>query len=308
MYKLTASAAALVLLAGCAPSGDDTHQELDPSLARAVDGSPEAIGMLAFLNDASTDYDLLDGDVGLDKRAARSLMHARNGADGVFGTSDDAPFTTIDEVDACWYVGASALQKIEDWAVDNGWVALDEGDHLGTWDGVDFTLGEAEAVLALANDTGEAYLDDDVALNSRAVDSILDARPIESIEELAGLYYVGTSALTKLKDAAGWEPACDVEGWEVEYIYDEGDGAWREQLPAEYVAIVDEVLENQEWCESGNENEVHFVKATVDWFECEAHGYTIELGQGMLEYPSIDWYIEFSVDAEFDWYISACEV
>ncbi len=104
-------------------------------------------------------------------------------------------------------MGPSALARIEAWAVDHGWVPTDADDLLGTWDGVSFTVGEADAVLALCNVATVDELDVDIALDVRAVDSIIDARPIDPVFDLSGLYYVGTSALNRLKDAAASEAA-----------------------------------------------------------------------------------------------------
>ena len=190
-----------VLLAGCDQPVASTAADLD-SVARLdiVEGSAPALGLLSFLNDASTTVTLLDIDVALDVRAARSIIHYRNGADKVFGTADDQLFTSVAEVDDQWYVGDSALTKMIEWAHEHGWVALEGDDLLGTWDGVSFTVAEAEAVLGLANSAASGTLDDEVGLDRRAVESILDARPVESIEHLAGLYYVGGTALVRLKD------------------------------------------------------------------------------------------------------------
>ena len=70
---------------------------------------------------------------------------------------------------------------------------------------------------------------------------------------------------------------------------------------------MDEVVDNDQWCDEGYE-QPWFVKATVDRFNCEEKGYTIELRQYMFDYPQASWYIEFEVDGEFDWFLSTCEV
>jgi hypothetical protein len=75
-----------------------------------------------------------------------------------------------------------------------------EGDELlGVYDGVAFTVSEGAATLTLVNGASEAVLDDDVPLDRRAVDSILEARPVATVLALSQLYWVGTSALTKLR-------------------------------------------------------------------------------------------------------------
>jgi hypothetical protein len=87
------------------------------------------------------------------------------------------------------------------YASRTGWVPGAE-DLLGVYDGVSFTVDQADATIALANSLSAEVLDDDLGLNSRAVDSIMHARPVATIDGLSRLYYVGGSALRTLKDAA----------------------------------------------------------------------------------------------------------
>jgi hypothetical protein len=300
LFAMTLAGACIQTPAGLSTAGID-------SAGRAIDGTPEAMGMLAFLNDESTTYDLLDIDVGLDRRAARSITDWRNGIDRTFGTVDDRPFKSIDTVDNRYYVGPSALGKIEAWAFDHGWVPTEGDDLLGIWDGVSFTVDEAVAVVALANTAGWSYLDDDLALDARAVDSIVAARPLSSIHELAELYYVGAGALTALKDDAVGPESCDTPGWDIAYVYAGETEAWRSELPSELVAVIDDTLMRDDWCDEGV-GQPWFVKATVDRFNCDAKGYTIELGQPMAAYAGVTWYIEFEVDDAFNWFLSTCEV
>ncbi|MEQ1565818.1 MAG: nuclease A inhibitor family protein [Myxococcota bacterium] len=179
----------------------------DPASGRfaAGEGTPEALGMLAFVNDPATTVTVLDGPVGLDARAATGIVAHRDGPDATAGTPDDDAFGTLAELDRVYYVGDSALTAILAYAEAEGWVARDPDDVLGTWDGVTFTLGEAEAVLGLVNTAEHAELDVDAALDVRAADAIVAARPIDTMGELAGLSYVGTSALEKLRGFAGVE-------------------------------------------------------------------------------------------------------
>jgi DNA uptake protein ComE-like DNA-binding protein len=183
----------------------------DTSARSSWDGTPEGIAALDFLNHSSTTKDLLDDDVALDRRAAGNLIAHRDGGDGLSESSDDDLFNSIDEVDSVRWVGPSAIGKIIAYAEANGWVQSGD-DLLGTWDKVSFTVNEATETLALVNSASEDELDYDIALNRRAVNSILDARPLTSVDELAGLYYVGTSALTKLKDYSA-PPQFDYEDW-----------------------------------------------------------------------------------------------
>jgi len=166
-----------------------------------VSGTPESIGLIDFLNDASTDFEVLDLDVGLDRRAAGNLISHRNGGDDVYGTSDDDLFSSVREVDAVRWVGPRSIERMVDFAGALGFVPTGT-DYLGTWDRVDFTVNEADATIDLVNDASERFLDEDLGLNSRAVNSIIEAGVLESVQELAELYYVGESALKILKGAA----------------------------------------------------------------------------------------------------------
>lgn len=161
-------------------------------------GSPAGVGVLRLLNDDATTFEVLDDEVGLDRRAAAGLIHHRNGPDGLYGTRDDAPFYSIEEIDAVKYVGPAALDALVKFADREGWVPVGD-DELGVYDSVAFTVFEAFEVLELANYGTERALDVAVHLDRRAVKSILDARPIQSVRDLAELPYVGRSALTMLK-------------------------------------------------------------------------------------------------------------
>lgn len=181
----------LVLLAACAsplaPALDDETRSILPLIDG---GSPEERGIVRFLNDASTTFEILDIDVALDRRAASNLIARR----------DESPFATIDEVDAVAYVGTSALQKLLDYTRREGWVEEEATD-------------EERATLALVNhpDTDLPLLDDTVGLDARAARNIIAARagddgtlgtaddqPIASMAALDAIPYVGPRALEDL--------------------------------------------------------------------------------------------------------------
>ena len=70
-----------------------------------------------------------------------------------------------------------------------------------------FTVLEAEAVLAAANELSHEALDD--ILNRRSANSIVENRPFASLADLADAYYVGTKALTVLKDTVA-KPSAEI--------------------------------------------------------------------------------------------------
>ncbi|MGE0787892.1 MAG: hypothetical protein AB7S26_19615 [Sandaracinaceae bacterium] len=178
----------------------------------ALEGTREGYGVLRLLNDGEgTDLAFLDDTVALDRRAATNLIAHRDGDDETFGTPDDDLFDTIAEVDLVRYVGPSTLATLVEFARLNDYVPGDNA-ILGTFDDVEFTYLEAERVLELVNSASEADLRA-TGIPSRAVPSILEARPIATIPELAGLYYVGTRTLEilleQVADPAGGEPCMD---------------------------------------------------------------------------------------------------
>ena len=190
----------LVVTLGCT-SSQGSHQPDGASAARIEESTPEAFGVLGLLNDVSTTESLLDDEVGLDSRAARSLIAHRDGPDALYQTPDDDRFDTIAEVDAQYYVGDSALSRLLAWAEASGFVP-DGDDVVGSWEGVSFTADQVGWTLELANTASFEALDEEVGLDSRAAEGIVAARPFADIGSLAEAYYVGGSALTDLRDHA----------------------------------------------------------------------------------------------------------
>lgn len=190
-------ATAACVVDGAATTDDSEHD---------VAGTPDELALTRFLNDGATTVDVLDVQVALDSRAARNLIAHRNGPDGVFGNADDDHFDSAAEVDAVPYVGATALTRMIAFADAHGYVQ--DGELFGTFDGVSFTVAEARASITYVNTATQTTLHDGIKLDSRAVSSILAARPIASLATLSSLYYVGGTALTKIKLASEPAPTC----------------------------------------------------------------------------------------------------
>jgi hypothetical protein len=180
----------LVLVAACSTTPLPLDlQKVDIATFPIVDGTPEAVGLLAMLNDSATTFAILDDEVPLDRRAAENLMAAR-------------PFSSVGEVDDVYWVGASAINKMVAYATAQSYVPT-ANQILGVYDGVEFTVAQAEWTLEVViNDLEFNDFDIYMGLDRRAAVSIVAAQPVASIEELAGLYYVGTSALNDIKDYA----------------------------------------------------------------------------------------------------------
>ena len=164
-----------------------------------VEGSPDAVGLLNFLNSSDTNLEVLDVDARLDKRSANGLIHHRNGPDRTLGTWDDNLFDSVEEVDAIKWVGGKTIQRILGYATDLGFVPV-AGDLLGIYDRVAFSVSDAVNVLDIVNHVSYEGLD--LFLNRRAARSIFDGRPFASIEALAAARYVGPRALEQLKAEA----------------------------------------------------------------------------------------------------------
>lgn len=197
----------MLLLLACASDPTLETRMASPSTDRVMEeGSAEALGVIAMLNDASTTTTVLDVDAGLDKRAATGIISHRDGKDTKAGTKDDDLFGSIKEIDDIKWVGDAALSALLAYATAEGWVAVDE-DYYGTIETVTFTKAQADAIVILANTASQAELDDDVGLDSRAAKNIVADRPFTTLEEVAAVKYVGATALTALRDWVDAHPS-----------------------------------------------------------------------------------------------------
>ena len=215
---LLVASLSLVATAAC------TQEDDQSDVAQEVAGTPDELALLRFLDDATTTVQVLDDQVPLDSRAAKNVIAHRNGADGLFGTPDDNPFDTAAEVDAVSYVGPSAMDAMLDFALAGGWVHDDE--IFGTFDGVAFTMAEARAAVELVNTDTADTLKNTLKLDSRAVNSIVAARPIITMTQLEGLYYVGPSAMTKIHSAVIPPPTCTSDAALITQMTTAINGMW----------------------------------------------------------------------------------
>lgn len=86
------------------------------------EGSPEALGVLALVNDSGLTAAKLKADAGVTARVAGNIVKHRLGADGTAGTADDDPYDTLHELDAIPYVGPATLNALLELARDRGLV------------------------------------------------------------------------------------------------------------------------------------------------------------------------------------------
>ena len=84
------------------------------------EGSAEALGVLALVNDTSLTAAKLKAAAGITTRVSTNIVKHRDGTSS--GTADDDPYDTLAELDAIPYVGPSTLNALLDAARDRGLV------------------------------------------------------------------------------------------------------------------------------------------------------------------------------------------
>jgi hypothetical protein len=138
-------------LAGCALEATDAPLDAVDECATCSDkaddwsapaeGSCDARALVEIANQAS--FEELDGDAGLNRRAAEKIVAAR----------EEAPFDTVADVDAVPYVGVSTLELLLDYARGSGAVERCEGEtpalELGIISDLDKTVIPPAGDLAL---------------------------------------------------------------------------------------------------------------------------------------------------------------
>lgn len=162
-----------------------------------ADGSPEAVGVLGFLNDPATSLRILDVDARLNRRAAQAIVHHRNGPDGIFGSYDDEPFESLAELDAVKWVGPKTIDQLIEYSAHLGWVPTDN-QLLGIYDGIAFSVNEAEVLVDFVN--GLEFDDLDAFLNARAANALIEGGPYASAWEISEVPFIGRVTLKKLKE------------------------------------------------------------------------------------------------------------
>ncbi len=188
------------------------------------EGVASALGFLGFLNDPTTTEAVLKEEVGVSSRAAEALVAWRAGRDGRLSTRDDRAFGGVMEVVEVHGVGEATVALIMDYVMGAGWTP-EPNDVVGVFDGVPFTASESIAALHAVNTLSAQELDAAAGLDVRALEAIVGARPLVSLDQLAGLSHVGPVALGRIRDlgldldctsdaacATGWSCAGIPEG------------------------------------------------------------------------------------------------
>ena len=153
----------------------------------------EEADVLIFLRDPRTTSSLLVEDVGLHSKVADVLLSYRAGPDGQYPTSDDGPLVALMELEELPFFGSKVLAALRDF------VPSYRAASVGEVDGVNFNQWEASAVVWGINHSEVSMLDDGLGLDSRTAKNLVEHGPYTQIQAVGDVYYVGPTALEKLR-------------------------------------------------------------------------------------------------------------
>jgi hypothetical protein len=196
---LSYSSVPLLLSCGAAAVSDTPVAALAAQAQELATGTPAGIGVVLFLNDYTTTFQVLDTQVPLNSQAAQSIIDWREGPDGVLHTGDDRRFISVEQVAALPNVGPAALTALETYARGTGRVALPVDGWVGTYQGVSFNVAEARRVLAVVNTRTAAALQSSFGVSAAAANAMVAARPFYDILKLGRLGSVDAVSLQGLK-------------------------------------------------------------------------------------------------------------
>jgi len=158
---------------------------------------------VSLINDVATTADTLKSG-GVHTRAANAIIEARDGADALAGTADDQVFGTVDEVDAVYGVGPSAIDQL--YAMVAG--TCEDAPTVASC--------EDTAHIDFVNDpTTDADHLKAIGVYSRGADNVVAVRNgadglagtadddlFDSLEEIDAVSYIGASSIAALEDYA----------------------------------------------------------------------------------------------------------
>lgn len=126
--------ALLVAVPACTDAGIEDGQDDEFPTGKSDggidEGSPEALGVLALVNDGSLTAADLKAAAGVTSKVARNIVNHRDGADGQHGTADDDAFDTLAELDAVPFVGPATLNALLEAARDRGLIPAAGGAQI----------------------------------------------------------------------------------------------------------------------------------------------------------------------------------
>jgi len=212
----------LALLAtACGASAlDQDNEETDSQFAIALSGkadggmSPcETNTVLTWTSDPATTVDALKL-AGVHTRAAKNIVKARNGADGVAHTADDVVFETLRQLDDVYYVGPKAMDQLRR-AVTDSCVAATVSEMDVIFSPQDYWnshLGELHGLL------DEAKASIDIAMYSFSDGGLMDTLE-RAVDRGVQVRLIFNSALKDKKDPSGTRSArLEAMGVDVRYV------------------------------------------------------------------------------------------
>ncbi len=112
-FALVIPAFTSLLVAACSAgeATDASEDEASSRYAGLKEGSDAACAVRRLANEATVK--MLDGDVGLDARAANNVASFRAGNDGKLGTHDDNWFSSLAKLDVVPWIGPAAWKKLK---------------------------------------------------------------------------------------------------------------------------------------------------------------------------------------------------
>jgi len=184
--------ALLPLLGGClAEAGDETD---DGEAYAAELTAAETARVIALVNYPGVDRATLDGAVGLTTAAANAIDSYRAGADGKFPSLDDAEIDSLAELDAIPNVAASAMAKL------NAYALAHPAPAAQTLENVRFLGWQAEIVLWGVNKVPVGVLNG--LLDNRAAANLVAGRPFATLAAVGNVSLVGSNALQAMRGQA----------------------------------------------------------------------------------------------------------
>lgn len=126
--------ALLLVVPACTDAGVEDTENAEFGDGKAdgglEEGSPEALGVLALVNDPAMTAAALKADAGVTTKVANNIVNHRDGADKKSGTSDDDRFDTLAELDAIPFVGPATLNALFEAAKDKGLIPSGGGAQI----------------------------------------------------------------------------------------------------------------------------------------------------------------------------------
>jgi phosphatidylserine/phosphatidylglycerophosphate/cardiolipin synthase-like enzyme len=120
MKRSVAALLALGFVAACTGGAASESSDLTE---KYIEGSDEALAILAVVNDRTLGVSQLDVDAKLTSKAAKAIIAHRDGPDGLVRTPDDDLYETLAELDAQPSVGPTTLNQLLAYASQKGYLA-----------------------------------------------------------------------------------------------------------------------------------------------------------------------------------------